>query len=603
MGKRYFLLLFCCICEIECFAQQSSFIDYLDSVAQVYTKQGQWDSALTVLYKLNALKPFKADYMHHTACVHACKGNTDSAFHYLYKLADSLPDQLYLSEPDFYPLIVSPRWTGLENLYFNTPRNKRSIKDTGYARILLQMIIKDQAYYQEIEREEAAPKSNKEKIKALWSKKEALNKQNLQTLEKMVQSKGWPLLSKVGPALSGAAFLVVQHSDYGTMKKYYHYIKTACETGEGNCGSQALMYDRIKISENKPQRYGSQVHRDEKTKEFVLYPLEDTAQVNDFREYMGLGLLEDYLENWNISLKIPKRRNPLAYADSVVYYQDSGQDPKYPFPHGCEVHNTFEMMPIDPDVVKGKNNKSVLVMPTGSTIILKFIDNQIVNYPYQPDIFVKEEGASGDKAIAYVSQDGIVFDSLGITIGGRTSALDLESIRYQLPVKFIKLVSLDNNGSLPGFDLMHVKGTPLSSVPAKYTQKDIENYLKHARVEEILSAPSPYSDLNAIYFETGKYSIADSVKPYLQTIISALKKNVKLKIELSGFTDDVGSVQANEALALRRAQAVSDYLIAGGIAPDRIRARGLPHLKTNQTHDSEQFRAFNRKVTFQYVFK
>lgn len=602
MVKSGFLMLICCICGIKSFAQQDKRLNDLDSMVHVYSEQALWDSALTILYQLNALKPFEPLYLHNTACIHACKGNADSAFHYLYKVADSMPQQLNLTDPDFYPLIESPQWTTLENLYFNAPRVRTLIKDTVYARVLLRMKIKDQAFYQEIRSEEARVKPNKEKIKELWRKKETLNKQNLLKLELMVQNKGWPLFSTVGPLLSGAAFLVVQHSDYHSMKKYYHFIKTACETGEGNCGSQALLYDRIKTSEDKPQRYGSQVHLDEKTKKYILFPLEDTAQVNDFREYMGLGLLEDYLANWNISIKIPKRKNPLAYADSVVYYHDSGQDPNYPFPHGCETISTARMTPIDPSVVKGKNNKAVLVMPKGSTIILKFIDNQIVNYPYQPDIFIKEEGASGDKAIAYVSYDGVQFDSLGITVGGRTSALNLESIHYKLPVKFIKLVSIDNNGSLPGFDLMHVKGTPLSSVPAKYTLQDIEHYLEVALKEELISAPPQLSELKAIYFETGKDLISDDAKQYLQNIIVNLKKDAKCKIELIGYTDDVGTAQANETLALRRAHAVADHLIAFGISQKRILTRGISNSKIIPENDLEQARAMNRKVTLQFIY-
>lgn len=603
MDKCPFFLLIFCLIGLRCIAQSNNSLHEMHATVERYTDQGQWDSAMNILFKLKEEKPFDASTFHYIACIYAIKGKEDSAFHYLYRVADTVPHLLNLSDPDFYPFIESPRWAALEDRYFRAGRIKKMVKDTAYARKLLRMTIKDQAYYQEIRREETQLKPQKEKIKALWRKKEILNAQNLQTLEQMVQAKGWPLFSTVGPSLSGAAFLVVQHSDYRTMKKYYRSIKTACETGEGNCGSMALLYDRIRILENKPQRYGSQVHFDEKTKSYQLYPLEDTAQVNDFREYMGLGLLEEYLSSWKIELTIPKRKNPLAYADSVVFYHDSGQDPKYPYPHGAEVWNNSEMMALDPNVVKGKNNKAVLVMPVGSTIILKFIDNQIVNYPYQPDIFIKEEGASGDRAITYVSHDGIKFDSLGITIGGRTSALDLEAIDYKQSVKFIKLVSLDNNGSLPGFDLMHVKGTPLSSVPAKYTQKDIEQYLEQARVEEILSAPSQLSDLKSIYFESGKYFIADSVKPYLQTIILYLKKELKIKIELSGYTDDVGSAQANETLALRRARAVSNYLIAGGISKERILARGIPYLETNQNYDSEKNRALQRKVTMQYVSK
>lgn len=599
-----FLILVCCLSAMQSLAQRNNVVDALDSTAQALANQGKWDSALAVMYKLNALQPFNAVYIHNTACIHASKGNVDSAFQYLYQIGDSLSYMLNLSDPDFYPLISSPSWASLENRYFNSKPVRAIVKDSAFARILLRMQIKDQAYYSEINIEETQAKPNKEKIKKLWSKKEALNKENLMDLEELVQTKGWPGFSKVGFRFSNTAFLVVQHSDYVTMKKYYHYIKTACETGEGNCGAQALLYDRIKVNEGKAQRYGSQVHLDENTKKYSLYPLEDTALVNEYREYMGLGLLEEYIKNWEIDLKIPKRKNPLAYVDSVIYYQDSGGDPQYPYPHGCFV-NDHKIMPLDPSQIKGKNNSVALVMPIGSTVILQFMDNQIVNYPYQPDIFIKEEGVAGDKAITYVSNDGVKFDSLGITIGGRTSALDLEAINYTSPVKFIKLVSLNNNGSLPGFDLVHVKGTPMSSVPASYTRKDIEKYIERALKDEIISAPpnkTVVPEIKAIYFETGKYLISDSARLLLQTIVSKLKGDLTCKIELNGYTDDVGTAQANDALSLRRALEVANYLIDHGISQRHIFTFGNSNTGSVQENKTEQIRAKNRRVELKFFY-
>jgi outer membrane protein OmpA-like peptidoglycan-associated protein len=579
-------------------------LDKLDSIAQDLATQGKWDSALTIMNKLNSIKPYTPSYIHNTACFHARKGNPDSAFHYLFLIADSMPSQLILSDPDFITLIESPKWLLLENIYFNTKVIQNRIKDTAYAKALQRIKLKDQAYYSELDLEEKQLKPNKEKIKLLWKKKEILNKQNLTTLEQLIQSKGWPQMSKVGNYFTDAAFLVIQHSDYNTMKTYYHSIKEACETGEGDCGAQALLYDRIKTIEGKPQRYGSQVHYDEKKKQYTLYPLEDTLHVNEFREYMGLGLLEYYIQHWNINLKIPRVKDPLAYADSVVFYQDSGKDPKYPYTHGCKTNAIDKMIPIELKSITGKNNENVLVMPMGSKIILQFVDNQIVNYPYQPDLFIKEEGAAGDKAIVYISNDGVVFDSLGITVGGRTSAMDLETIKYSSPVKFIKLVSLNNNGLLPGFDLVHVKGTPMSSVPATYTQKQIVQYLLNALKEESIAAPKGSNqlvDLNDILFDSGKHSLSDSAKTYLDKIATDLKNNSNYRIELNGHTDDIGNIHDNEKLSMLRANEVANYLIAQGIKKNRIQTNGYSYKKPIDKNKNDKARFINRRVELKLI--
>jgi len=605
--KHVLLVLFVCsMMVLQGSAQRNVSLESMDSVAMVFAARGQFDSALMVMNKRRAFKGFSESNVHHIACYFARMGAKDSAIHYLFYLMDSFPNRPHLYDPDFYSLIDLPAWTVLENRNFNHPQVKFAVKDTAYARILLRMRIKDQAYYDEINIEENLPKPDKEKIKKLWTRKRALHVENLSTLEHLLQTKGWPGFSKVGVGLSSTAFLVIQHSDSATMRKYYHYVKTACDQGEGDCAAQAYLFDRIKTMEGKPQRYGSQARFLEKEKRYALYPLEDTLHVNEFREYMGMGPLEDYLKNWNIELKIPTVRDPLAYADSVVFYQDSRKDPRYPFPHGGRIEDLVKitdkegrMTELDPRLITRKNTQYALVMPIGSILILKFVDNQLVNYPYQPDIFVKEEGASGDKAVVWVSHDGLQFDSLGITVGGRTSALDLEAIGYALPVKYIKLVSLNNNGSLPGFDLVHVKGTPMSSVPAFYTPTQIDKYLQRARKEDIIALPTVEKKLvewKDILFDSGECLLSSSAQEMLHTLAAIMKEHSRYKVELNGHTDDTGSEKLNRDLSLKRAKAVADYLMSQGIDKERISTNGYAYEKPVVENNSDRSRARNRRV-------
>ena len=54
----------------------------------------------------------------------------------------------------------------------------------------------------------------------------------------------------------------------------------------------ALLYDRVRLAQGKPQRYGSQMHREGNT--FQPGPLEDPGHVDSRRRAMGLVPLEDY---------------------------------------------------------------------------------------------------------------------------------------------------------------------------------------------------------------------------------------------------------------------------------------------------------------------
>ena len=63
-----------------------------------------------------------------------------------------------------------------------------------------------------------------------------------------------------------AIWLVLQHSNSYQMKKYLSFLKSGVEQGLLAASRVALMEDKILISENKPQLYGSQVYMDGKGK-------------------------------------------------------------------------------------------------------------------------------------------------------------------------------------------------------------------------------------------------------------------------------------------------------------------------------------------------
>ncbi len=56
---------------------------------------------------------------------------------------------------------------------------------------------------------------------------------------------------------------------------------------------------------------------------------------------------------------------------------------------------------------------------------------------------------------------------------------------------------------------------------------------------------------------------------------------------IEGRTDDTGGEVYNMALGLRRANAVRDYLILKGIAPERLKAVSFGESQPLRIHDSE----------------
>ncbi len=80
-------------------------------------------------------------------------------------------------------------------------------------------------------------------------------------------------------------------------------------------------------------------------------------------------------------------------------------------------------------------------------------------------------------------------------------------------------------------------------------------------------AASPLKD---VFFDFDRSNIKDDQKAALSDDIAWLKSNPSAKVTLEGHCDERGTVEYNLALGERRAKATKDYLIAAGIAADRV---------------------------------
>ena len=149
-------------------------------------------------------------------------------------------------------------------------------------------------------------------------------------------------------------------------------------------------------------------------------------------------------------------------ADTIIDAFYSGAHPGFNSFYG-QVDRCDEYT-VNPTVCLGSND-TLLALPTGSYVTVGFIDNLIYNAPNQPDLFVDETGPSDEFAEIYISSDfGQSFTFFGIVNGGTTNALDLEDISYTDCINAVKIVGLDNNGCIPGFDVVRVYGISGASI-------------------------------------------------------------------------------------------------------------------------------------------
>ncbi|MDR1357231.1 MAG: OmpA family protein [Tannerellaceae bacterium] len=77
-----------------------------------------------------------------------------------------------------------------------------------------------------------------------------------------------------------------------------------------------------------------------------------------------------------------------------------------------------------------------------------------------------------------------------------------------------------------------------------------------------------------IFYAFDSAVLREESKEALDELIRMLNDNPNVVIELGAHTDRMGTDAYNEGLAQRRAQSVVSYLIAGGISPERLEAKG-----------------------------
>ncbi|HUI28402.1 MAG TPA: OmpA family protein [Candidatus Kryptonia bacterium] len=102
--------------------------------------------------------------------------------------------------------------------------------------------------------------------------------------------------------------------------------------------------------------------------------------------------------------------------------------------------------------------------------------------------------------------------------------------------------------------------------------------------------------LRGVNFDFDKSNIRADARPVLNEAIATLKQEGDISIVAEGHTDSRGTEEYNQALSLRRANAVRDYLVAGGVAASRITVEGYGESKPVASNNTDDGRAQNRRV-------
>ena len=99
-----------------------------------------------------------------------------------------------------------------------------------------------------------------------------------------------------------------------------------------------------------------------------------------------------------------------------------------------------------------------------------------------------------------------------------------------------------------------------------------------------------------VNFATDRTEILPTSKDQMDAVTALLKADPTLKLAINGYTDDTGSDDHNVTLSDGRAKAVLAALVASGIAPNRLQAKGFGRLNPASANTDEAGKAANRRV-------
>ncbi len=145
-------------------------------------------------------------------------------------------------------------------------------------------------------------------------------------------------------------------------------------------------------------------------------------------------------------------------------------------------------------------------------------------------------------------------------------------------VQFTSEAAYDNTLTIPkGEDqLLTINYTIRAQLPEKYT-------------------------LNDVFFDFNKATLTSESFKALNQLTAFMKAQKTMVIEIAGYTDNVGTEEANLKLSQERADAIRDYLLKHGVHQLKIMAKGYGSSDPVATNETPEGRKLNRRTEIHII--
>lgn len=99
-----------------------------------------------------------------------------------------------------------------------------------------------------------------------------------------------------------------------------------------------------------------------------------------------------------------------------------------------------------------------------------------------------------------------------------------------------------------------------------------------------------------IFFDMNSDKIQAKSFPSLNEVADLLKQHQELKMDINGYTDNIGAPAYNKVLSQKRAEAVRNYLISKGVSAESLHATGFGQESPIAPNTTPAGKAKNRRV-------
>lgn len=256
----------------------------------------------------------------------------------------------------------------------------------------------------------------------------------------------------------------------------------------------------------------------------------------------------------------------LSFAAEVIEYEVGGPSP---VPEGQHPEEALGLPDYAPDTHRLPRAVS---LGNGGFITLRFAEGALTDGE-GPDLFIFEIGPSVEGMRVFISPDGKRWTGVGEVQGG-ACAIDIGPyVSPEEVFSYVRIRDVPHQGAESDF----WPGADLDAVG-------------------VLHADQRVSLSSELLFELDSDALAPQASAALDRIAEAVAHRPGSTAVIDGHTDDLGDAAYNQALSERRAEAVALYLVAKGIARDRLTVRGHGESVPVAPNDTDESRRRNRRV-------